>query len=111
MKQKYVRNLAVADFFYAYSKPLCTWPDGSLHVMLAIYCSGGDLCRQRLHLIQCPTFILHGGKDPLVPTFHADVLKEGIAYSRLHMFPDGKHNIHTAFAQEFNHLVLGFLRS
>lgn len=79
--------------------------------MLAIYCSGGELCRQRLHLIQCPTFILHGDKDPLVPTFHAGVLKEGITQSRLYMFPDGKHNIHTAFAQEFNRLLLEFLRS
>lgn len=79
--------------------------------MLAIYCSGGELCRERLHLIQCPTFILHGGKDPLVPTFHADVLKEGILNSRLHMFPDGKHSIHTAYAEEFNRLVLEFLHS
>jgi valacyclovir hydrolase len=83
------------------------WCDG----MLAIYCSGGELCRQRLHLIQCPTLILHGGKDPLVPTFHADVLEAGIAHSQLQMFPDGKHNIHTAFAQEFNLLLLEFLRS
>lgn len=83
------------------------WCDG----MLAIYCSGGELCRQRLSLIQCPTFILHGAKDPLVPTFHADVLKAGIAHARLHMFPDGKHNIHIAFAREFNRLLLEFLRS
>lgn len=79
--------------------------------MLAIYCSGGELCRQRLHLIQCPTLILHGAKDPLVPIFHADVLKEGIAHSRLHMFPDGKHNIHTAFASEFHRLLLAFVHS
>jgi valacyclovir hydrolase len=78
--------------------------------MLAIYCSGGELCRERLRLIQCPTFILHGGKDPLVPTFHADVLKQGIANARLHIFPDGKHNIHTAYAEEFNRLLLEFLR-
>ena len=78
--------------------------------MLALYCAGGELCRARLHLIRCPTFILHGGKDPLVPAFHADILKEGIVNSRLHMFPDGKHNIHIAYAQEFNRLLMEFLR-
>ena len=78
--------------------------------MQALYHAGGELCRQRLHLIRCPTFLLHGAKDPLVPTFHADVLKKEIANSRLHMFPDGKHNIHIAYAQEFNKMLVDFLR-
>ncbi|MGE0821500.1 MAG: alpha/beta fold hydrolase [Candidatus Binatia bacterium] len=78
--------------------------------MVAIYRAGGELCRQRLHQIRCPTFILHGAKDPLVPTFHADVLKNGIAQARLHMFPEGKHNIHLAYAQEFNQMLVDFLR-
>ena len=69
----------------------------------------GNSVRQRLHLIRCPTFLLHGMKDPLVPTFHADVLKKGIVNSRLHMFPDGKHNIHLAYAQEFNKMLVDFL--
>jgi len=77
---------------------------------LALYCAGGELCRTRLHLIRCPTFILHGGKDPLVPTFHADVLQQGIVNSRLYMFPDGKHNIHLAYAQEFNQRIVEFLQ-
>jgi len=76
----------------------------------AIYQAGGELCRQRLHLICCPTFILHGGKDPLVPGFHAEMLHQDIAGSRLHIFPDGKHNIHQAYAQEFNRMVVEFLR-
>jgi len=78
--------------------------------MQALYHAGGELCRQRLHLIRCPTFLLHGAKDPLVPTFHADVLKKEIANSRLHMFPDGKHNIHLAYVQEFNKMLVDFLR-
>lgn len=76
---------------------------------LALYRAGGELCRQRLHRIQCPTLILHGEKDPLVPHFHADVLHRGIAGSRLHLFPDGKHNIHLTHTQEFNRLVVEFL--
>ncbi|HKA56025.1 MAG TPA: alpha/beta hydrolase [Candidatus Binatia bacterium] len=80
-------------------------------VQKALYQAGGELCRQRLHLIRCPTFILQGGKDPLVPSFHAEVLHQGIAGSRLHVFPDGKHNIHQTYAQEFNRLVVEFLRT
>jgi valacyclovir hydrolase len=77
----------------------------------ALYQAGGELCRQRLHLIHCPTLILQGGKDPLVPNFHADVLHQSIAGSRLHVFPEGKHNIHQAYAQEFNRMVIEFLRA
>jgi len=79
--------------------------------MQALYQAGGELCRQRLHLIRCPTLILHGGKDPLVPSFHADVLQHSITGSRLYIFPEGKHNIHLAYAQELNHRVVDFLRA
>lgn len=79
--------------------------------MQALYRAGGELCQQRLHLVRCPTFILHGGKDPLVPAFHADVLKHGIAGSRLYVFPEGKHNIHLAYAEEFNWMLGDFLRN
>jgi len=79
--------------------------------MQAIYQAGGDICRQRLGEIHCPTFILHGGKDPLVPNFHADILHQGISGSRLHFFPDGKHNIHQAYAGEFNQMLVDFLRT
>lgn len=77
----------------------------------AIYQAGGEVCRQRLHLIRCPTLILQGGKDPLVPNFHADVLHQSIAGSRLHIFPNGKHNIHQTYAQEFNRMVVEFLQA
>ena len=79
--------------------------------MQAIYKAGGNICRQRLGEIRCPTFILHGAKDPLVPNFHAEELRQGIAGSRLHFFPEGKHNIHQAYAQEFNCLLVEFLRA
>lgn len=83
-----------------------TWCDA----MQAIYQAGGDVCRQRLGEIRCPTLILHGDKDPLVPNFHAEVLQQGIAGSRLHFFPEGKHNIHQAYAPEFNRMLVKFLR-
>lgn len=77
----------------------------------ALYQAGGELCRHRLPLIHCPTLILQGGKDPLVPNFHAEVLHQSIAGSRLHIFPNGKHNIHQTYAQEFNRMVVEFLQA
>jgi valacyclovir hydrolase len=75
----------------------------------AIYAAGGDIYRSQLERVQCPTFILHGEKDPLVPSFHPRVLCEGIRNSRLHIFPEGKHRIHGKYAEEFNQLTLAFL--
>ena len=37
----------------------------------ALLKAGGDLCRERVSRITCPTFLIHGGKDPLVPLLHA----------------------------------------
>ena len=79
--------------------------------MQAIHKAGGDICRRRLGEIRCPTFILQGRKDPLVPNFHAEVLHQGITGSRLHFFPEGKHNIHQAYAGEFNRMFVEFLKA
>lgn len=32
----------------------------------------GDICRKEIKLIQCPLFVLHGDKDPLVARIHPD---------------------------------------
>jgi len=43
--------------------------------------------------------------DPL----HPDHLNKNISGSRLHRFPDGKHNLHLKYAKEFNQMVADFL--
>ncbi|KAM4835408.1 valacyclovir hydrolase-like isoform 2-T2 [Thomomys bottae] len=70
----------------------------------------GNICRHLLPLVQCPTLIVHGEKDPLVPRFHADFIHEHVKSSRLHLMPEGKHNLHLRFAKEFNNLVEDFLQ-
>ncbi|NP_001405669.1 valacyclovir hydrolase isoform 2 [Mus musculus] len=70
----------------------------------------GNICRHLLPLVQCPTLIVHGEKDPLVPRFHADFLLQHVKGSRLHLMPEGKHNLHLRFADEFNRLVEDFLQ-
>jgi valacyclovir hydrolase len=80
-----------------------------LAALQELFGRGADIYRSRLHLIRCPTLILHGAKDPLVPSLHPAILQQGIAASQLYIFPEGKHNIHQKYAGEFNQRVLGFL--
>ncbi|XP_005307117.2 valacyclovir hydrolase [Chrysemys picta bellii] len=70
----------------------------------------GNICQHLLPHIKCPTFIIHGGKDPLVPQFHAEYLHKHIKGSRLFLMPEGKHNLHLRFAEEFNKLAEDFLQ-
>ncbi|XP_022919382.2 valacyclovir hydrolase [Onthophagus taurus] len=74
-----------------------------------LYKNGGDICKADLVKIKCPTFILHGDKDPLVAPEHPEFLTKNIKNSRLYKFPDGKHNIHLKYSDEFNDLVTKFL--
>ncbi|XP_061884128.1 valacyclovir hydrolase [Entelurus aequoreus] len=69
----------------------------------------GNICIELLPLIRCPTLIIHGEKDPMVPSFHPHFLLKHIQGSRLHLMPNGKHNLHLRFAEEFNKLVEDFL--
>ncbi|XP_075069095.1 serine hydrolase BPHL [Mixophyes fleayi] len=73
--------------------------------------SDGNICRHLLPLIDCPTLIVHGLKDALVPLFHPHSLHKQMKNSRLHLMPEGKHNLHLKYAEEFNRLVEDFLWS
>ena len=75
----------------------------------ALFNAGGDLYAGLLAQVTCPTLVLHGARDPLVPGLHPQAIHRGIAGSHLHIFPDGKHNIHQRFAEDFNAMVLAFL--
>jgi valacyclovir hydrolase len=76
---------------------------------VALFEAGGNLYRERLAQIHCPVLVLHGARDPLVPVFHAEAIHHGIAGSQLHIFPEGKHNIHQRYCDEFNLLAHAFL--
>lgn len=69
----------------------------------------GDLCRAELKRITCPSLVIHGKKDPVAPVSHAHYLAQEIPNARLHLFEEGKHNLHLKFAAEFNYLVSNFL--
>lgn len=71
----------------------------------------GDICKDLLSKITCPTLIIHGQKDALVAEEHPKFLKDNISNSRLEVFPEGKHNLHKKYAKEFNKMVEEFLTS
>ena len=75
----------------------------------ALFNAGGDLYAGLLAQVTCPTLVLHGAKDPLIPGLHPEAIHRGIAGSRLHIFEGGKHNIHQRFAEDFNALAFAFL--
>lgn len=43
---------------------------------------GGDICKNKLQLIKCPTLILHGAKDPMIAKEHPLFLQKHIQNSR-----------------------------
>jgi len=102
---------AVEPMRRVYGEELEDLWDSYVGALEKIFCAGGELYRSRLHLIRCPTLILHGEHDPLVPSLHPVTLHEGIAGSELHIFPEGRHNIHIRYRDEFNSRVLPFLSS
>lgn len=66
--------------------------------------------RKEIRNIKCPTLILHGDKDPLIDKAHPFTAEREIADSRLVRFPNGSHNIHQVYVQEFNKIVTNFLQ-
>ncbi|KAK5649614.1 hypothetical protein RI129_000643 [Pyrocoelia pectoralis] len=70
---------------------------------------GDNICYDILPLIKCPTLILHGNQDPMIAPEHPDILLKNIKNAKIHRFPEGKHNIHLRYSQEFNAIVSRFI--
>ena len=76
-----------------------------LRTFFEIFNRGGDLCRSKLSMIQCPTIVLHGQNDFLVPSFHGQYLHENIKGSHLYMISDGRHSLQHQFATKLQRLI------
>lgn len=50
--------------------------------LIEISKNGGDICNNSLSKIKCPTFILHGDKDPMIAPEHPGYLIEHIRKSK-----------------------------
>lgn len=68
-----------------------------------------DICKNLVPNIKCPTLIVHGDKDAMVAAEHPEYLQKRIPEARMQRFPDGKHNLHFKYKEEFNKLVECFL--
>ena len=71
--------------------------------------SAGDVCQAQARSIACETLVLHGAKDPICLPEHPAWFAENIPNATAHTFPEGKHNLHLRFADEFNARVRRFL--
>ncbi|KAH0567424.1 valacyclovir hydrolase-like [Cotesia glomerata] len=71
--------------------------------------NNGDICKNSLSKIKCPTLIVHGKKDVLVDQSHPEYLKNNIPNSRVEVFEKGAHNMHLRYPEEFNKLITQFL--
>ncbi|KAI1294667.1 Valacyclovir hydrolase [Halotydeus destructor] len=69
----------------------------------------GDICKDTVKTIRCPTLILHGNRDPLCTPAHLAYLEKTIPDTRVKRFPTGGHNIHIVFTKEFIREVEDFL--
>ncbi|XP_058450955.1 valacyclovir hydrolase [Malaya genurostris] len=79
--------------------------------MLEMYRTrGGDICQAILDRVQAPTFILHGAQDPMVIPQHVPHLMNTLTDTEMHVFIDGKHNIHLKYSEEFNKRVTDFIK-
>lgn len=59
-----------------------TWSDWTDATLKLYKEQDGDLCKQVLSKIKCPTLIIHGAKDAMVLPEHSTYLKKNIADSR-----------------------------
>jgi len=62
----------------------------------------GPFTRTYLNQVQCPTLIIHGGRDKLVNDEHAKYVNEQIKGSKIHVIPAATHLTHAGpFEDEF----------
>lgn len=75
----------------------------------ALYERGGDICRERLGEIGCPTLLFHGEADPYLGMEHPLMLRDGIPGAELVLYPDTGHFVQKEQAEDLNRRVLRFL--
>ena len=78
---------------------------------LKIYDAGGNICKDELSSVKCPTLIIHGNKDEVVPEYHPDFIAKNIPNSKVRKFDGAGHGIakDPEYVDEFHHVVEEFL--
>lgn len=71
----------------------------------------GHRATDRLHGIACPTLVITGDADRLIPPSNSDLLAQHIPGAKLVKIPGGSHGFNFETPDVFNREVLSFLRS
>jgi len=72
-------------------------------------CTVGFSTRGRLHELSCPTFVLHGTKDMIIPYVAGQLLNEGLDGSRWRSFEGAGHSLPMEREAEFSAALVEFL--
>jgi valacyclovir hydrolase len=70
--------------------------------------AGGDVCSAEAKTLKVPTLVLGGERDPITPPVHAQWFADNVPGAQLYLYPEGKHNIHMKYADDFNARVSAF---
>ncbi|HLZ72507.1 MAG TPA: alpha/beta hydrolase [Dehalococcoidia bacterium] len=97
---------------YARAQGPLNWP-GLLERMVSGYGrvldAGGMIVADRLHRVRCPTLILHGDEDDVVPVAHAYELHRLIRGSELRIFHGAGHALHREHHVELMETITSFI--
>ncbi|HCP45691.1 MAG TPA: hypothetical protein DIU15_06600 [Deltaproteobacteria bacterium] len=74
-------------------------------------CTVGFTTRDRLNEIQCPSFVLHGTKDMIIPYVAGQLLGKGLQGSRWMSFQGAGHSLPRERQDEFTGALVDFLGS
>lgn len=73
-----------------------------------IVARGGNINRHRLGDVRCPVLLVHGDKDEVIGTYHADAVKAGIPSAELIVLPGRGHQVLQEAPEETTELLLRF---
>lgn len=66
---------------------------------------------KRLQEIRCPTLLIVGEKDSLLPISHAKKIEQAIPRAKLLVIPGARHAVPLDSPEEFNHILKQFLET
>ena len=69
----------------------------------------GDICKKEVREVQCPTLIVSGDEDPVLPSYQIEFLQRNVRNCQCKIIPEGRHSLHWKFSLKFNKIVDKFL--
>ncbi|WP_119303796.1 alpha/beta fold hydrolase [Dongia deserti] len=80
----------------------------AIHRQALAYASAGDRS-SLLRCIRCPSLVIHGGADPIIPLAFAEAAARLIPGASLMVLPDAAHDLHPAVVPRLSAAILAHL--